>query len=349
MIREIYSVTDLPVFQNKMYQEKSFALEAPVGDLTLVQDMNTGLIYNSTFDQSLLNYDQDYQNEQAYSPFFKKHLSSVKDILQRNFSDKSIIEVGCGKGYFLDYLIDNGFNVKGMDPAYEGESPHIIKACFDEALNMRAENIVLRHVLEHIPDPYTFLKAISKANGGKGKIYIEVPCLNWIADHKAWFDLFYEHVNYFRLDDFYAMFENVYESGHVFCGQYIYVVADISSLVLPQRKETDVFMFPENFDNLKKILDRSNPQGKNIIWGGASKGVIFSLKLNKENFKVDYVVDINPLKQGKYIGGTGLEVRSPDGVLSSLNKNDNIFVMNSNYMSEIVEMAGNQFNYIKVD
>ena len=349
MIRQIYKVTDLPVFQNKMYQDKPSAIDAPVGDLTLVQDMETGLIYNSTFDQTLLTYDQDYQNEQAYSPFFKKHLESVKDILRENFSDKSIIEVGCGKGYFLDYLIDHGFDVKGMDPAYEGESAHIIKACFDESLNIKGENIVLRHVLEHIPDPLTFLKAVSKANGYKGKIYIEVPCLNWISEQKAWFDLFYEHVNYFRLDDFHSMFGKIYDFGHVFGGQYIYVVADLSTLTNPRRDHDDIFMFPEDFINLKKILGRAHPEGKNIIWGGASKGVIFSLKLNRAGLDVDYVVDINPLKQGKYLGGTGLQVFAPKELLSTLNNQDNIFVMNSNYMSEVVEMTGNQFNYIKVD
>lgn len=349
MIREIYKVTDLPVFQNKMYQDKSSALDSSMGDLTLVQDMETGLIYNSTFDQTLLTYDQDYQNEQAHSSFFKKHLDSVKNIIRKNFSDKSIIEVGCGKGYFLDYLIDHGFDAKGMDPAYEGESDHIIKVCFDESLNMKAENIVLRHVLEHIPDPFIFLKKISKANGNKGKIYIEVPCLNWISEHKAWFDLFYEHVNYFRLDDLSSMFGKIYDCGHLFGGQYIYVVADLASLVAPKRNIDDTFIFPENFDNLKEILGRANPDGKNVIWGGASKGVIFSLKLNRAGFKVDSVIDINPLKQGKYIGGTGLQVANPEVILGTLNKKDNIFVMNSNYISEIVEMAGNQFNYIKVD
>ena len=214
---------------------------------------------------------------------------------------------------------------------------------------MKAENIVLRHVLEHVPDPFKFLKEISNANGNKGKIYIEVPCLNWISKHKAWFDLFYEHVNYFRLDDLSSMFGKIYYCGHLFGGQYIYVVADLATLASPKRNHNDTFMFPEDFDNLKEILGRANPDGKNLIWGGASKGVIFSLKLNRSGLKVDSVIDINPLKQGKYIGGSGLQVTNPKLILGRLNKKDNIFVMNSNYMSEIVEMAGNQFNYIKVD
>ena len=88
---------------------------------------------------------------------------------------------------------------------------------------------LLRHVLEHIQDPVSFLAEIANANQG-GQIYIEVPCFDWILEHKAWFDLFYEHVNYFRLDDLRRMFGTVHEAGHLFGGQYLYVVADLASL-----------------------------------------------------------------------------------------------------------------------
>jgi hypothetical protein len=44
---------------------------------------------------------------------------------------------------------------------------------------------------------------------------------------QSWFDLFYEHVNYFRLDDLRRMFGTVHEAGHLFGGQYLYIVADL--------------------------------------------------------------------------------------------------------------------------
>src|SRR3546814_9608010 len=62
------------------------------------------------------------------------------------------------------------------------------------------------------------------------QIYIEVPCFDWIVEHSAWFDVFYEHVNYFRLADLRAMFGTVHEAGHLFGGQYLYIVADLSTL-----------------------------------------------------------------------------------------------------------------------
>ena len=67
--------------------------------------------------------------------------------------------------------------------------------------------------MEHIQNPYEFLSQLKDANGGGGRVYIEVPCFEWICEHRAWFDIFYEHVNYFRRSDFNRMFGIVVESG----------------------------------------------------------------------------------------------------------------------------------------
>src|SRR5690606_23338008 len=99
-----------------------------------------------------------------------------------NFSESDIIEVGCGKGVFIDYLRRRQFAVTGIDPSYTGEDPAIQKRLFVPGLGLRANGIVLRHVLEHIEDPVAFLTAIAQANGGAGKIYIEVPCYDWICE-----------------------------------------------------------------------------------------------------------------------------------------------------------------------
>ena len=118
--------------------------------------------------------------------------------MRRHFAGKSLLEVGCGKGLFLERLLAAGFDVTGLDPTYEGSNPRVIREFFTPEVGIRAEGIVLRHVLEHVQDPVAFLAGLREANGGRGTIYIEVPCLDWIASHHAWFDIFYEHVNYFR-------------------------------------------------------------------------------------------------------------------------------------------------------
>lgn len=347
--RELFKVEGLPVFQNKMFAEREAALGCPKGDVRLVQDMETGLIFNAAFDDSLLEYDADYQNEQACSSVFQRHLADVRAIIERHFSGKPLIEVGCGKGYFMEYLSQAGYQVTGIDPAYEGHNHNVIKARFESSLGLSAEGIVLRHVLEHMSNPFAFLSAIAQANGGKGQIYIEVPCFDWICKHRAWFDIFYEHVNYFRLADIHRMFGKVHESGHVFGGQYLYVVADLATLKKPRFDQCDAFTFPADFLSDVARMAAIAKGKRNAIWGGASKGVIFALYMQHMWVNIDLVIDINPAKQGKYMAGSGLRVSSPEEGMKALQAGDDVFVMNSNYLQEIVASTNNQFNYIKVD
>ena len=77
--------------------------------------------------------------------------------------------------------------------------------------------------------------------------------------------------------------------------------------------------------------------------------MIFALYMQRAGVEMDLIIDINPAKQGKFIAASGLKISSPDEGRKTLVKNDKIFVMNSNYLKEIVELSHNQFNYIKVD
>jgi hypothetical protein len=61
------------------------------------------------------------------------------------------------------------------------------------------------------------------------------------------------------------------------------------------------------------------------------------------------IIDINPAKQGKFTAGTGLRVHSPEEALAVLRPGTDIYIMNSNYLSEIIRESHNQFNYIEVD
>lgn len=269
MTHELYRVADLPVLQNRTFADARSAQASASADMVLVQDLQSGLVYNQAFDADKLSYDSDYQNEQAHSAQFQRHLMDVEGIVARHFKGQRLIEVGCGKGYFLELLRGLDYAITGIDPAYEGDNPEVIKAPFTRDLGLSAEAIVLRHVLEHIADPLAFLKEIARANQG-GQIYIEVPCFDWILEHRAWFDVFYEHVNYFRLDDLRRMFGTVHEAGHLFGGQYLYVVADLGSFKDPLQAPVQPLQMPVDFtasiEQAKRIIG-SAPQAGAGIWG----------------------------------------------------------------------------------
>jgi SAM-dependent methyltransferase len=344
----LYQQAQLPIFQNRMYDTATEAQACLTGDMALVENQKTGLVYNAAFRPELMTYDAHYQNEQGLSRSFQTHLESVSDIIARRMGRNSIVEVGCGKGFFLEMLLVKGFDVTGFDPTYEGSNPRVIKQYFSPAVGIKASGLVLRHVLEHIQDPYNFLQELKAANGGSGKIYIEVPCFDWICEHRAWFDIFYEHVNYFRLSDFSRMFGSVIESGRLFGNQYLFVVADLATLRKPEMDFKSAVIFPQNFIHHLNEPYRADSRPA-AIWGGASKGVIFALLKARAGRPVSAVIDINPAKQGKCLPLTGLLVQSPAQASAALPKGSTIYVMNSMYLEEIKQMSNNAYQYIEVD
>jgi len=95
-------------------------------------------------------------------------------------------------------------------------------------------------------------------------------------------------------------------------------------------------------------MDRLNVEsaadtGVSVIWGGASKGVIFALLRERAGHPVARVIDINPAKQNKFLTATDLRVLSPAEGLKGLPKGSLIHVMNTNYLAEIRAMVGPDF------
>jgi len=341
-LRELYRQDSFPVFQNRMYESPEAARACPKGDIRLVEDMATGLVFNAAFDPSLVEYDAQYQNEQGHSAAFRTHLESVADLVERTMGRSEIVEVGCGKGVFLEMLLARGVDIRGFDLIYEGTNPRVERAYFSEGMGIASQGLILRHVLEHIPDPVGFLGRLAAANGNSGLIYIEVPCFDWICRNRAWFDIFYEHVNYFRLTDFARMFGRVPYLQRSFGGQYLSVVADLSTLRVPQRDPDDAASFPD--DLLRRLQDdAAADSGGAVIWGGASKGVIYALMRARMDRPVARVIDINPAKQGRYLAATGLPVLSPAQALDDLPDGTTIYVMNPNYLEEVRAIAGPRF------
>jgi hypothetical protein len=340
--RLLYRQNNLPIFQNRMYDSPEAGRACPKGTMELVEDMTSGLVYNSAFDENLLTYDGAYQNEQGHSPLFKAHMQAIADLVEAKMGRKRLVEVGCGKGTFLELLLARGIEVVGYDPTYEGNNPVVRREYFTEELGITGDGLILRHVLEHIKDPVAFLHRLAVANGHKGLIYIEVPCLDWICRHRAWFDIFYEHVNYFRLNDFSRIFGRVIHAERAFGGQYLTVIADLATLRQPLRDATDVIDFPTDL-NERLNNEAKAEQGRVVVWGGASKGVIFSLLRERAGRPVDRIIDINPAKQGRYLAATGLRVQSPAEALIDLPEGTVIYVMNPNYLNEVRAMAGSRF------
>ena len=347
---EYYTDKNVPFFQNKVYSSKQEALSVKCGDVTLRKCDICGHVWNSSFDPKLLDYDDNYQNEQGLSQIFQKHLVSVANLLKKYIpNDGHIIEIGCGKAKFLMMMADMGYSVHGYDPAYEGNDNRILKSYYPpshetEVLKV-ADLIILRHVLEHIQRPIEFLHTIAKANKYSGLLYIEVPELKWIEEHNAFQDIFYEHCNYFSLQVLKRIFPDAITSGLFFGDQYCYIIINLESF----SKSIDISASPTeqtNNNTIKKTLDCCIALVKRMdncyIWGAGAKGATFLRHVDPEAKYIAGVFDINPKKQNKYISKTGHYIYPPDKLDTLTPKN--IIIMNDNYANEVIKTLHNNEN-----
>lgn len=331
------------------------------GDMSLRNNLVTGFIENITFDQEVMNYDDNYQNNQSISIAFKEHMLEVLAILKNNYPKGSkIAEVGCGKGDFVEMIeADGWFEVKGYDDAYEGNNKNIEKRFLESDDKLSADIIVLRHVLEHIPQPHKFLNLLSNIFGS-ADIYIEVPESEWIFKNQAFFDITYEHVNYFTPNSLSNLFLSTKLHGLMFGDQYQFVIGSLDDLDsdFSQAYDSDNWellyfegMFPELTDIIDNIDVKS--EGRSIyIWGGATKGVLFCHHLNRIKPSVisrtSGVIDINPMKQGKFMPSTHLPIIDVDAFSKNAVGNELVIIMNPNYKQEIEdEIKSRGFNDIK--
>jgi hypothetical protein len=334
-LEPVFRHINVPIFQNKVYPSEEQALAAEKGRVELVQSLISGFVFNKAFTPDTMNYDAMYQNEQSNSGFFKNHLLNVLHLLKSfGIENKKVVEVGCGKGAFFDMMLNSGIDCWGFDPTYEGSNGRIKKEYFDESQRgMSADVIIMRHTLEHISRPFSFLHTIARTNDYRGFLFVEVPTFDWIVNKNAFWDIFYEHCNYFTEESLSTMFE-IAITGNFFNGQYIYLWADLSKIrnTIPcdiKFTRYDTSAFRNKLEGYKEMLINN---GSFAVWGAGAKGSTFLNLLDREKI-IQYVIDINPAKQNKFIAGTGHPIFGSDILLHQ--PVQNILIMNENYVEEI--------------
>jgi hypothetical protein len=346
MTNILYQAVNVPGMQNKLCNSREEALGTTPAKLELIED-ETGLVFNRAFNPEIVIYDDSYQNEQGYSAAFRKHLEAVADLCSHHLNNNksTIVDIGCGKGMFIEILREQGLTAVGYDNTYQGEKSYIRKSFFGRDCHEQGDLLTLRHVLEHISRPWQFLGEIIEANKYKGLLYIEVPDLDWILASKAYFDIFHEHVNYFRECDFKTRFGSaiVYLSRS-FGGQYLSLIIDLQRVNQAGRMThfcgSEFNSLKDRFNKLAEIENNTYAFLANVerlvIWGAASKGVIFASKAPKSlRDRIRYAIDINPNKHGQFMPISAVKVVDPQIGLAELTPSDLVVIMNPNYADEI--------------
>lgn len=354
-------IWQVPAHCNLLYSDRTEAINAPSGDIHLGHCRNCDHIFNLTFDPSLMEYTQDYENSLHFSPRFQTYAAGLVEKLVERYDlrGKDVIDIGAGKGDFLIMLSQAGGNRGvGFDPSYvpgreaEAENVTFVQDFYSERYTgYPADFIACRHVLEHIEKPRDFVASVRTAVNGRMEtvVFFEVPnVLYTLRDMGIW-DVIYEHCSYFSPFSLAYLFRQVgfevLDVAAVFGGQFLTIESRLASetAVAPDGRESIaplVGAFAENYGRKvaawQQQMDGIVADGrKAVVWGGGSKGVTF-LNILKTRDMIRYVVDINPRKEGMYVAGTGQQIVPPDFLKNY--RPDVVIIMNANYHDEIRQM-----------
>lgn len=349
----------VPIRQNFLMPDQASAVAIARGTLALTVCEACGFVFNRAFDPTLRIYGEGYENTQACSPSFNEHLDRLVDLLvnQRNVRDCVAAEVGCGNGVFLRKLVGypaGGIRGYGFDPSYVGPAVEFngrlqfIKRYYDEdCAEIKADVVICRHVIEHVPRPLELLHRIKRAlvHSSSPRIFFETPCVEWILRNQVIWDFFYEHCSYFTAESLTAAFEiagfQVRSVDHVFGGQYLWLEAVPSSTFRSAgERDGDLATLAAEFaraeaelsEAWRRRIESLAKSGKVALWGAGAKGVTFANLADPGQQYIDCIADLNPLKQGRFVPGTGHPIVAP----ADLPKREvrNAILMNPLYRDE---------------
>jgi hypothetical protein len=361
-----YEVRQVPVHSCLMADTKEEALNFPCEDVVLGFCNQCGFITNTVFDSQWSAYAPNYESQQSYSPTFNKFsIKLANHMIDRyDLHDKDVVEIGCDKGDFLILLCELGNNRGvGIDPSVvpgrvQSEAANRVTFIQDYYSEKYSENVgdfvCCRHTLEHIAPTYDFVNTVRKSIGDRPTpVFFEIPETIRVLTEAAFEDIYYEHCSYFTPGSLARLFRSCnFEVDDLYLDygdQYLFIEAtptDSQSTTIHPLEETveQTAQYVEQFKVLieKKLdwwkthLNQWQQAGdKVVVWGSGSKCVAFLTTLNTID-KIQYVVDINPHRHGKFIPGVGKEIKAPSFLKDYAP--DRIIVMNAIYRDEIQAM-----------
>jgi hypothetical protein len=283
-----------------------------------------------------------------------------------------VVELASNDGYLLQHFLPKGIPVLGIEPARNVADAALERGVetliefFGAALGARladerghADLVLGNNVLAQVPDINDFVAGVKALLGPDGTATFEFPHLEKLIEHLEYDTIYHEHFSYFSLHSIRSIFgaqgldlidvEELTTHGgslrvflrHAECA----VGPSLAVSRLLAREEEHGIRDPETYRRfangvqeskraLLEFLSDLRRQGKHIVgYGAPGKGNTLLNYCGIRTDFLDYTVDRNRYKQGKYTPGTHIPILEPERI--ALTHPDVILVLPWNLADEI--------------
>jgi SAM-dependent methyltransferase len=225
----------------------------------------------------------------------------------------------------------------------------------------KADLIAANNVLAHVPDLNDFVAGMKILLKPQGVVTIEFPHLLNLLKYNQFDTIYHEHFSYFSL---YAVRKNVENHGlKIFDVEELpthggslrvylchnndnsKLISDNVNKLLDKEDKAGLkdiktyIQFHENVKETKRslleFLIQAKRDGKKVIgYGAPAKGNTLLNYCGIRKDFIDFTVDTIPYKQGLYLPGTHIPIKSPDVIESE--RPDYIIILPWNFKDEII-------------
>lgn len=286
-----------------------------------------------------------------------------------------VMEVASNDGYLLQYFKEKGIPVLGVEPAANTARVAQQKGiptdvCFFDVpyakklaqSGRKADLFAGNNVLAHNPNLRDFVEAFTHALKPDGVITLEFPHLLQMMQQNQFDTIYHEHYSYLALHPLIRLFNDfrlsIFDTDRLPThggSLRIYACHKGSRLdVTTERvKETiaeekaygllDSSVYADYRKRVEKVkrdlvgfLITAKSQGKRVAaYGAPAKGNTLLNYCGARTDLIEFTVDKNPAKQGKFLPGTHIPVFAPERLI--FEKPDYVVILPWNLKEEIIE------------
>lgn len=295
--------------------------------------------------------------------------------------DSNLLEIASNDGYLQDIFHGRGYRLTGIEPTSAAASVAIEKGhkvhqeFFGSSLvsklfskTTKFDLIIANNVFAHVPDINDFTLGIKKCLSSDGIVTIENPSLVTLITECLFDTIYHEHYSYLSLRSVSSIADRnglkVFDIDKIAVhgGSLRYYLTHSENKNLNETENVRAVHFEEQLagiDNIKtyehfaqqckniknefcKFVYNQLADGKRLAcYGAAAKGNTFLNYCGLSGREIDFIIDKNPAKWGKFSPGSRIKIKSLEALRTE--KPDFVIILPWNLKDEIFK----EINFVK--